>query len=139
MKVPDQANTGCKSEIAGKRGMTNSKQLAQLIGPSLLVLTLSEALNLRVWAVNIAAVTYLNGSILFVAGLAIVRAHNRWTRSWPVLVTLIGWGAALGGLFRMFAPEVQPGGKNAATYALIAILFAIGGFLTFKGYAREPS
>src|ERR1039458_1260312 len=52
-------------------------------------------------------VTYLVGILLFVAGLAIVRAHNRWIRGWPVLVTLVGWAAIFGGLFRMLAPEAQ--------------------------------
>lgn len=28
---------------------------------------------------------------MFVAGLAIVRAHNRWAPDWTVLVTLSGW------------------------------------------------
>ena len=117
--------------------MTISKHIAQLIGPTLIAVTLSEALNLHIWTVNIAPVTYLNGAIIFVAGLSIVRAHNRWTRGWPVLVTLVGWLAILGGLFRMFAPEAQQGRKNIATYAVVVILFAIGVFLTFKAYRKE--
>jgi hypothetical protein len=28
---------------------------------------------------------------MFVAGLAIVRAHNQWVLDWTVLVTLSGW------------------------------------------------
>ena len=47
---------------------------------------------------------YLNGTLLFVAGLSIVRAHNQWKADWPVLVTLMGWFAIVGGLFRMFDP-----------------------------------
>jgi hypothetical protein len=117
--------------------MTNSKQLARLIGPTLVAVTLSEALNLQIWAVNIAPVTYLNGFMLFVAGLAIILVHNHWTRDWPVVVTLVGWAAILGGLFRMFAPQAQQGGRNIATYAVIILLFAVGVFLSFKGYGRE--
>jgi hypothetical protein len=47
---------------------------------------------------------YLSGTLLFVAGLAIVRAHNSWTPGWPVLITLVGWIAMLAGLGRMAAP-----------------------------------
>jgi cation transport ATPase len=119
--------------------MTNSKHIAGLIGPTLIALTISEAMNLHIWATNIAPVTYLNGLLLFVAGLSIVRAHNRWTRSWPVMVTLVGWCVILLGLFRMFAPEAQQGGENIPTYAVIIVLFAIGIFLTFKAYSREDS
>jgi hypothetical protein len=116
--------------------MTTSKHLAQLIGPTLTALTLSEAMNLQIWTVGIAPVTYLNGSLLFVAGLSIVRVHNLWMRGWPLMVTLVGWGSLLGGLVRMCAPQAQQGGKNVPTYALIAILFLIGVLLTFKGYGR---
>jgi hypothetical protein len=119
--------------------MTNSKQIAKLIGPTLIALTISEAMNLHIWASNIAPVTYLNGTLLFIAGLSIVRVHNRWTGGWPVMVTLVGWVAILGGLFRMFAPEAQQGGQNTATFAVIIVIFAIGIFLTFKAYSREDS
>jgi hypothetical protein len=119
--------------------MTNSKMVAQLVGPALLALSVSEALNLRIWAVNIPAVMYLNGAVLFVAGLAIVRVHNRWTRGWTLLLTLVGWGAILLGLFRMFAPRLHTGGANLPTYSTLAILFVLGACVSIKGYSREQS
>jgi hypothetical protein len=47
---------------------------------------------------------FVSGILLFVAGLAIVRAHNIWTGGWPVLVTVLGWLTVLGGLLRMLFP-----------------------------------
>ena len=76
------------------------------------------------------------------AGLAIVRAPNRWTGGWPVLVTLMGWLALLGGLIRMIAPvsaQQQTGQHTSAVYTLLIVLLAIGIFLTFKAYGREDS
>ena len=119
--------------------MTNSKHIAGLIGPTIMALAMSEAINLHIWANNVAPVTYLKGTLLFVAGLSIIRAHNRWTVGWPVMVTLVGWVAILGGLFRMFAPEAQQARQNSFTYALLMVLFAFGTFLTFKAYRREDS
>jgi hypothetical protein len=122
--------------------MTNSKQIAGLVGPTLIAMAISEAMNLHIWAVNIAPITYLAGILWFVAGLSIVRAHNRWTAGWPVMVTLVGWFALLGGLFRMFAPEAQQGLQNTPTvgvYIFDIVLFAIGVLLTFKAYSREDS
>ena len=119
--------------------MTNSKQIAGLVGPTLIAVTLSEAMNLHIFANNIAPVVYLNGTLLFVAGLSIVRAHNLWTYGWPVMVTLVGWIGILGGLFRMFAPEVHQGGQDIATYTVITVLFIIGGLLTLKAYSRKDS
>jgi hypothetical protein len=121
--------------------MTDSKNIAGLLGPTLIALGPSEAVDFRIWATNIAPLIYLNGLLLFVAGLSIVRFHNRWTRSWPVMITLVGWGFILAGLFRMFAPEVQQAGQNAPTTIITAILVgAIGLFLTFKAYfGREDN
>jgi cation transport ATPase len=108
--------------------------MAGLIGPTIVALTLSEAMNLRIWAHNMAPVVYLNGALLFVAGLAIIRAHNRWTFGWPVMVTIAGWMALLGGLYRMFAPAAPQAGENSFTYAALVGLFLFGAVLTFKAY-----
>ena len=50
------------------------------------------------------ALILVSGILLLVAGLAIVRDHNRWAGGWPVLVTALGWLAIVGGLARMFFP-----------------------------------
>ena len=116
--------------------MTSSKQLAGLIGPTLIVITISETINVHIWSANIAPVIYLNGALLFIAGLSIVRAHNHWVRGWPVMVTLVGWFIILLGLFRMFAPELYLQGvqHTSAVIAGTMIVLAIGIFLTFKAY-----
>jgi hypothetical protein len=40
----------------------------------------------------------------------------------------------------MFAPEARQAGENPFTYAALAALFILGGFLTFKAWrpARNP-
>jgi len=106
----------------------SSKRLAGLIGPTLIAITTSEMMNPDIWGAVTAPVTYHAGTVLFVAGLSIVYARNRWTRSWPVMVTIVGWVAVLGGLFRMFAPEfAQRGAQNIpAVFAAQIGLLAIG-------------
>lgn len=119
--------------------MNTSRQIAGLLGPTMVAIGASEAFTYRIWAANIAPLIALNGLLLFVAGLAIVRAHNRWTHSWPVLITLTGWLGIFAGLFRMFAPEVQQAAENAPTTIVTAIVFgAIGLVLTVNAYRREP-
>ena len=44
------------------------------------------------------------GYAAFVPGLAIVYFHNRWTRGWPALVTVMGWLSLVVGLVRMVFP-----------------------------------
>lgn len=95
--------------------MTNPRRIAGLFSPALIAVTISESefVNPHLYEHQIAPVLYLSGTSLFVAGLSIVRGHNRWTGGWPVLVTLMGWLAILGGLFRMFATELyQPAAQN---------------------------
>jgi hypothetical protein len=130
-----------QSDDAKNRGnlikMENSKQLAGLIGPTLVVVAISKALNFRILVTSVAAVTYLVGILLFIAGLSIVRAHNRWIRGWPILITLLGWVIIFGGLFRMFAPETQQTLQNApifGVYIIDIVLLAIGLYLTFEAY-----
>ncbi len=121
--------------------MTNSKQLAGLIGPTIIALTVSETINAHIWITNTAPGVYLNGALLFVAGLSIIQSHNLWVRHWPTLVTLTGWMAASLGLFRMFAPEMQL--KAVGNSALVAgeamAVLVIGIFLTIKAYRPDIS
>jgi len=116
--------------------MANSKNIAALLGPALIAITSSEAVNVHIWAGNTAAGIYFNGAVLFVVGLAIARVHNLWVRGWPVLVTLSGWFIMFLGLFRMFFPELQlEGAKNTSAVITETMpVFAVGLYLTYKAY-----
>ena len=87
--------------------MTTSKTIAGLIGLTLVAIAASMLLNIGSFptlAEQVSrdpALIFVSGILLFVAGLAIVRVHNRWTNGWPVLVTVLGWLFVLGGLARM--------------------------------------
>lgn len=118
--------------------MTKSKSIAGLVGPTFIVMNISEALNPHIWVGVAIQQTYLAGFLWFVSGFAIVRVHNFWTRSWAVLVTLIGWFLLIGGVTRMFFPQpAQSGAQNdSVVFILQMILLAIGVFLTFKSYMK---
>lgn len=117
--------------------MEISRRIARILGPTLVAFGVTEALNIEAFAGIPATVVYLDGTLLFIAGVAIVQAHNRWARSWSVLVTLAGWFLLAGGLYRMFAPQATQMAGDAATYATLAVVFTIGGLLTYKGYRGE--
>lgn len=125
--------------------MPNSAYIARLLGPALIGITVTEWINLDIFTAAIgpsfATHVYLNGTLLFIAGLAIVRAHNVWSRRWPVLITLVGWFAVVGGLIRMGAPvSAQRAGQSASVvYASLIALLVIGIVLTFKSYGRSES
>jgi cytochrome bd-type quinol oxidase subunit 2 len=127
--------------------MTTSKMIAGLVGPTLVAIAAGMLLNLGSFpaiAEQISrdpALILVSGILLFVAGLAIVRAHNLWT-GWPVLVTILGWFAIFGGLVRILFPTrlaaLAAGlGQSTNLIATTAVvLLVLGAFLSFKGYTR---
>lgn len=50
------------------------------------------------------AVSYIAGFAVFAIGVAIILAHNLWTDPLAVLVSLLGWGAAIEGLILIAWP-----------------------------------
>ena len=122
--------------------MTDSKSIAGLAGPTIVAMVVSEfpLVQPHLYDAQIPPVVYLSGTLMFVGGLAIVRAHNRWVRDWTVLVTLTGWFFLLLGLFRMFAASAYQ--RSAASTSATTFMFLEGvvGFLgliiTYKAYSR---
>ena len=123
--------------------MANSKQIAALAGPTMIAMLVSEfpLVQPHLYDTQIPPVVYLSGALMFVAGLAIIRAHNIWARNWTVLVTLTGWFALLLGLLRMFmAGGYQQQAANTPStvfMVLEAALLAIAVFMTYKAYRRD--
>jgi len=120
--------------------VARSEQIAGFLGPVLIVLAISEAKNLQIWQTGIAPLTYLAGMLWFLGGLTLVRLHNRWTRGWPVSITIAGWFFLVGGLFRLLFPEAQQGNENTpavAAYVLDAVLLCLGALMTVKAFGSR--
>jgi hypothetical protein len=126
--------------------MQTSAFLAQLIGPLLLVMGVGMAANADSYRdmarefLASRALIYIAGLLAFVPGLAIVLVHNVWAFDWRVIITLLGWLAVIGGIFRLVAPaQVQAMGS-----AMLArqgwlmgggiAVAALGAVLTLVGY-----
>jgi 1,4-dihydroxy-2-naphthoate octaprenyltransferase len=120
--------------------MTNSKRIAGLVGPTIVAMIVSEfpLVQPHLYDAQIPPVVYLSGVLMFVGGLAIVRAHNHWMPDWTVLITLSGWFFLALGLFRMFAASLYQHGsaKTSATVFMIleGMLLVFGLVMTFKAY-----
>lgn len=123
--------------------MPNSKRIAALVGPTLVAMIVSEfpLVQPHLYDAQIPPVVYLSGVLMFVGGLAIIRAHHHWTRDWTVLVTLSGWFGLVLGLFRMFAAgayQRQSARTNATVFITVeTFLLVIGLIMTFKAYSRD--
>jgi len=80
---------------------------------------------------------------MFVAGLAVVRAHNVWARNWTVLITLTGWFFLALGLVRMFAAsqyrQATQSTSSVTFMVLEGFLLAIALVITFKAYSSNTA
>ena len=125
--------------------MANSKQIAALLGPTMVAMLVAEfpLVQPHLYVAQIPPVVYLSGVLMFVAGLAIVRAHNIWVRNWTVLVTLSGWSFLLLGLVRMFAAGLyRQATASTSSWVFILLegcLLVVALFITFKAYSRSRS
>ncbi len=129
-----------------ERNLDRSRAIAGLMGPVLVAMAAALLLNKKVLpelAGQMAhdfGIIFMSGILLLVAGIAIVRVHNDWSGGWPLLVTLLGWLAIIGGLARMLyfrhLALLAPG--FVQTPALITgtavVLLLTGVFLILKGY-----
>ena len=86
------------------------------------------------WAMEIldsvegnAALIYVLGAFMLIAGSALVLTHNIW-RGWPEIpVTLIGWAAAIEGAIMLIYPPLLMGfSRKLAPNNLFIRAFALG-------------
>ena len=73
-------------------------------------------------------------------GLAIVNTHNVWVAGWPVIITIFGWLAIIGGIMRITMPgvtrtiaEKMLDLTNFFTFEAF-ILIGLGAWLSYVGY-----
>jgi len=124
--------------------LANSRQIAGLVGPTLVAMLAAEfpLVQPHLYDNQIPPVVYLSGVLMFVAGLAVVRAHNLWVRNWAVLITLTGWFFLLLGLVRMFAAsqyrQAAAGTSSTVFMLLEGGLLVIALIITYQGYRHRP-
>jgi hypothetical protein len=126
--------------------MTPSTFIARILGPVLVIIGLGlllEGETFRAMAgefLRSAALIYFSGLITLAVGLAILNVHHLWTRDWRSIITVFGWLALLGGIFRILAPNfVQEIGDSFIAHRRWPIMgaivtLALGGFLSVMGY-----
>ncbi len=132
----------------GQDTLATSIYLAKLIGPVFAAIGLGMLVNSGTYHVmgneflQSYAMIYLSGLLALPVGLAILLAHNVWTRDWRVIITIVGYLATIGGVLRLVVPQfVAAVGttvfahSGVITGAAILVL-ALGAFLSFKGYSQ---
>ncbi|MBV8722274.1 MAG: hypothetical protein JO277_09000 [Candidatus Eremiobacteraeota bacterium] len=119
--------------------------LAKLIGVYLVVYAVMMVVNrtLLDTALNAllhdASQVFIWGSILAIAGIAFVLAHNHWSGgALTVIVTVIGWLTLLKGVMLLYLPlslaSAYLGFYDSAYYIYAAIAFVAGAWLAYQGW-----
>ena len=126
--------------------MGNSIFLAKLIGLTFTIIGVAILAN-REWYRELIdqffgdrGQVYVSGALALLAGIAIILVHNVWTTNWRVLITLIGWIAAIRGAARLIFPQLAMRWATKMTSTTTPTTFAgfgvlvVGLFLTAMGY-----
>lgn len=126
--------------------MQTSIYLAKLMGPVIAVAGLGFLVNrpaviaMAEDFVNSRSMIFMSGIFALIGGLAIVNTHNVWVADWPVIITIFGWLAIVGGIVRMTMPELtrsiaskMMGYTQFLTVEAI-LLIALGAWLSYVGY-----
>lgn len=130
--------------------MERSHFLAKLIGPVFIAGGAGMIFNSVVYrtmferALHDHMLIYLSGVIALPVGLAIVATHNDWKWHWPLIITVIGWLAVIGGILRMVAPQVvEQIGLSVLSYPNFftidgGVAVLLGVLLSYFGYLDPP-
>lgn len=92
--------------------METSIAIARLVGPVMAVAGIGIILNhafLRQMLSTLSeqrALLFTLGVLTLSLGVTLVNLHNVWSADWRVLITLLGWLAVSGGVFRLVLPGV---------------------------------
>jgi hypothetical protein len=126
-----------------------SHYIAKLMGPVLLAMGASMLLDGPIYHrmidqyLSSYAFIYLSGLLALPLGIAILLAHNVWAPDWRILITLFGWLAMVGGVFRIVYPQLvqRIGGAIAHLSAVPAagglLMLVLGGVLSYFGYRAD--
>ena len=119
--------------------------IARLIGPVFVAVGAGILANgpfytaLILEAAHSPTLIYFSGLMSLAAGLAILNVHRSWS-GWAVIVTIIGWLMAIGGVVRLVLPATTAtlaSDLYAKPYVLLTIalvVLVVGAFLCFEGY-----
>ncbi|MCK9614886.1 MAG: hypothetical protein M0R48_05200 [Candidatus Omnitrophica bacterium] len=130
--------------------MNSSLFLARLLGPFIVLISISLLINLKTYRQIVegflenTALIYVTGLITFVAGLAIVIFHNLWVVDWRVIITVFGWITLIKGVWLTVFPAnaVKISKVFVKNIKFVAIpwivMFALGLFLVMQGYLPQP-
>ncbi len=127
--------------------------LSRLLGLFFLICGLAMIVHKQAFTDALATVAGNPSAMLWssllisLAGLAMVLAHNVWSKS-PVvvIVTLLGWLTLIKGIVYLLLPANWLGeffqavlNCGAYMYSVTAFMLVLGAYLTYEGFKSRPA
>ena len=126
--------------------METSVFIARIFGLCYLVVGIGFVFNRKVFVQVMddfcknAAVVFYGGVLALVIGVVIILIHNVWEASWIVMITIIGWGGFIKGIWMIIFPnsvskfmQAYQRNKNLLMVHVIGALI-FGAVLTYFGF-----
>lgn len=120
--------------------------LGAIVGPTMLILGLSLALYPKIWVKIMKELGQSHTGLFYgmiialVIGLSLIQVHNIWEWSVNVIITVIGWGAFLKGLFYFLAPgtwiksSIKTFAKPRAILVVGLVYAGLGAWMSYLVY-----
>jgi len=126
--------------------MATSVFIARVFGLSYLILGAGFMINRKAFRQVMvdfcknAALVFFTGLFALVIGVVIILTHNVWVANWTVLITLIGWGGLIKGIWMIVFPNTvskfmesyQKNENLLVIHSIVALI--LGAILTFFGF-----
>ncbi len=126
--------------------MENSIFIARIFGICYLVMGAGLMFNRKAFQQMMedfcknTTLVFFAGLFALIVGSAIILVHNTWVANWTVMITIIGWGGFIKGVWMIVFPNTVFGFMKAyqknknllIVHAAIAIIF--GAVLIFFGF-----
>jgi hypothetical protein len=91
--------------------MTSSTYLALIFGAYITAVSIpmiwnqERLVNVMSELVGNPPLVFLTGILVLIGGTSIIAFHNIWTADWRLIITLMGWVAAIEGALMIIAPS----------------------------------
>lgn len=124
--------------------------LAKLLGLYLVLVLIGSWINRDYYRrildahIDSPPIIIFSGALTLISGLLILLFHNRWEANWTIVITLLACWIIFQGIVRLWFPtqftELLLKLRNGYAVTVIStIMFAIGLFLLYQGFAPEFS
>lgn len=92
--------------------MESSILIARIIGPYCVIVSLGALMNFKAYLrifdefSGNSALIFIRGALALICGLTVLQYHSSLAFTWDIIITLLGWGAVVKGVYLVLFPSL---------------------------------